>query len=47
MDAGVPDGQITRSSGDFVVESFFYLEAKYLCSSRRANQKYNFRRLIP
>ena len=43
----LPDGQITRPSGASVVESFFYLEAKYSCSYRRANQSYNFRRLIP
>jgi hypothetical protein len=29
MDAGVPDGPITRPSGASVVESFFYLEAKF------------------
>jgi hypothetical protein len=43
----LPDGQITRSSGDSVVESFFCLEAKYSCSSRRANQTYNSRRPGP
>jgi hypothetical protein len=43
----LPDGQITRSSGDSVVESFFFPEAKFSCSSRRANQNYNCRRPGP
>ena len=42
-----PDGQITRASGDSAVESFFDIEAKFFCSSRRANQNYNWRRPGP
>jgi hypothetical protein len=43
----LPDGQISRSGGDSIVESFFCLEAKFFSSSRRANQTYNFRRPGP
>src|SRR5258708_29744204 len=45
--ARLPDGQITRSGGGSLVESFFYIEAKFSCSSRRANQNYNCRRPGP